>query len=53
VPTHCGHCSWTVDPAIWVVTLHSPEEQAFYGNTLEEALAWCLEWLMAKGTPVD
>jgi hypothetical protein len=33
-----------------VVTLHSPEEQAFYGKTLEEALAWCLEWLIAKGT---
>jgi hypothetical protein len=32
-----------------VVTLHSPEEQDFYGKTLEEALAWCLVWLMAKG----
>jgi hypothetical protein len=30
-----------------VVTLHSPEEQEFYGRTLEEALAWCLVWLMA------
>jgi hypothetical protein len=26
-------------------TLHSPEVQAFYGKTLEEALAWCLVWL--------
>jgi len=30
-----------------VVTLHSPEEQDFSGKTLEEALAWCLVWLMA------
>jgi hypothetical protein len=30
--------------------LHSPEEQDFYGKTLEETLAWCLVWLMAKGT---
>jgi hypothetical protein len=32
------------------VTLSSPEEQTFYGKTLEEALAWCLVWLMAEGT---
>ena len=37
----------TVDHAGWVVTLHSPEEQDFYGRTLEEAIAWCLVWLMA------
>jgi hypothetical protein len=30
----------------WVVTLDSPERQALNGRTLEEALAWCLEWLM-------
>jgi len=30
-----------------VVTLHSPEEQDFYDRSLEEALAWCLVWLMA------
>jgi hypothetical protein len=29
------------------VTLHSPEEQDFYGKMLEDALAWCLVWLMA------
>jgi hypothetical protein len=29
------------------VTLHCPEEQDFSGKTLEEALAWCLVWLMA------
>jgi hypothetical protein len=42
-----GYCSWTVDHVSWVVTLHSPEEEVFYGKTLEEALAWCLVWLMA------
>ena len=41
-----GYCSRLVDRAGWVVTLHSPEEQDFYGKTLEEALAWCLVWLM-------
>jgi hypothetical protein len=30
-----------VDHAGWVVTLHSPEEQDFYGKTLEEGRAWC------------
>jgi hypothetical protein len=31
----------------------SNEEHAFSGRTLEEGLAWCLVWLMAKGTPGD
>jgi hypothetical protein len=47
IATRRGSYSWTVDHAGWVVTLHSPEEQDFYGKTLEEALAWCLVWLMA------
>lgn len=42
-----GYCDWTVDHAGWVVTLYHPEPQTFYGRTLEEALAWCLVWLMA------
>jgi hypothetical protein len=42
-----GYCDWTVDHASWAVMLYSPEEQVFYGKTLEEALAWCLVWLMA------
>ena len=33
--------------------LLSPEEQTFYGKTLEEALAWCLVWLMAPEIGVD
>ena len=40
-----GYCSWDIDHASWVVTLHCPEEQDYYGRTLEEALAWCLVWL--------
>jgi hypothetical protein len=47
-----GYCDWTVDHAGWVVTLLSPEE-TFYGRTLEEALAWCLVWLMAPEISVD
>ena len=42
-----GYCDWTVDHAGWVVMLYHPEEQQFYGKTLEEGLAWYLVWLMA------
>ena len=35
------------------MTLDSPERHDFSGETLEEALAWCLVCLMAKGTPGD
>jgi len=44
---HRGYCWWDVDHAGWLVTLSSPEEQQFYGRTLEEGLAWCLVWMMA------
>jgi hypothetical protein len=37
-----GYCSWDVDHAGWVVTLHSPEEQNVAGKTLQETLTWCL-----------
>ena len=37
----------------WVEMLHSPEELDVSGKTLEEVLAWCPVWLMAKGTPGD
>jgi hypothetical protein len=47
IATRRGSCSWTVDHASWVVTLDFPERHEFYGRTLEEALAWCLVWLMA------
>ena len=42
-----GSCWWTVDLVNWVVTLDSPQRQELNGRTLEEALAWCLKWLMA------
>jgi hypothetical protein len=47
IATRRGSCAWDVDHASWLVTLHSPEAQDFYGKTLEEALVWCLVWLMA------
>ncbi len=47
IATRRGYCWWDVDHGSWVVTLNSPEEQTFYGKTLEEGLAWCLVWLMA------
>ena len=47
IATRRGYCSWDVDHADWVVTLHSPEHQDFSGKIREEALAWCLVWLMA------
>jgi hypothetical protein len=46
IATRRGYCDWTVDHASWVVMRSSPEEQTFYGRTLEEALARCLVWLM-------
>ena len=47
IATRRGSCWRDVDHAGWVVTLHSLDEQDFYGKTLEEALAWCLVLLMA------
>jgi hypothetical protein len=58
IATRRGSCWWDagcpLGPAGWVVTGrpkgHSPREE-FSGRTIEEGLAWCLVWLMAKGTP--
>jgi hypothetical protein len=36
-----------VNPTLEGRALQSPDEQDFYGKTLEEALSWCLVWLMA------
>ncbi len=41
-----GYVEWDVDHAGWRVDLLSPERESFHGGTLEEALAWCLVWLM-------
>jgi hypothetical protein len=42
-----GYLSWDVDHAGWLLFLHFPDQETFHGRTLEEALAWCLVWLMA------
>ena len=39
-------CTWSWVPAGWVVTLTFPEVRRFFGTTLEEALTWCLAWIM-------
>ena len=39
IATRSGYCWWDIDYARCVVTLRSPEEQDFSGQTLEEALA--------------
>src|SRR5215208_3329620 len=51
--TRRGCCSWICDHAGELVTQHSSEERYVHGRSLEDALASCLEWLMAKGTPGD
>jgi hypothetical protein len=48
-----SNCSWNVAPASWAATLRSPEEQQFFGRTLEEALVWCQVWLMAPELVVE
>ena len=39
---------WDYDDGGWVVLLLHPEREAFRGATLQEALAWCLVWLMVE-----
>jgi hypothetical protein len=41
-----GSVERDVDRAGWAVVLLRPERETFRGRTLEEALAWCLVWLM-------
>ena len=43
-------CTWAKVHAGWVVTLQFPEPRRFFGTTLEEALTWCLAWIMAEET---
>lgn len=42
-----GYLVWDVDKIGWRVDLLSPEREVFRGGRLEEALAWCLVWVMA------
>ncbi len=41
-------CTWTKLHTGWVVTLQFPEQRRFFGETLEDALAWCLAWVMDR-----
>ena len=43
-------CTWAKVHAGWVVTLQFPELHRFFGETLEDALTWCLAWIMAEET---
>src|SRR5919107_3385806 len=50
IALHRYSCSWTKVHVGWVVTLEFPEQRRFFGQTLEEALAWCLARVMAGET---
>jgi hypothetical protein len=41
-----GYVDWDYDEDGWVVFLLAPEREEFRGATVQEALAWCLVWLM-------
>jgi hypothetical protein len=41
-----GYVSWDLGEAGWLVVRHYPHDATFHGRTFEEALAWCLVWLM-------
>jgi hypothetical protein len=47
IALHRYSCTWTEVQAGWVVTLQYPELRRFFGMTLEEALVWCLSWVIA------
>ncbi len=42
-----GDVAWDIDELGWHVDLLRPDRESFRGARLEEALAWCLVWLMA------
>ena len=41
-----GYVAWDVDHIGWRVDLLRTDRESFHGATLEEALDWCLVWLM-------
>ena len=41
-----GYVVWDVDEIGWRVDLLRPDRESFHGGSLEEAVAWCLVWLM-------
>ena len=48
-----GSCSWQPIYMGWVVTLHYPERRTFFGQSLEDALTWCLLWVIEPRQPRD
>jgi len=51
---HRGNCcTWTPIHTGWVVTLHYPEVHSFFGVSLEDALAWCLLWVITRERLTD
>lgn len=47
---HAG--AWSGDASGWVVEVQIPQQHIFFGQTLEEALAWCLAWMLVT-TPTN
>ncbi len=41
-----GYVDFDMDERGWVVWLLAPEREEFRAQELEQALAWCLVWLM-------
>jgi hypothetical protein len=52
IAMHRCSCTWTKIHAGWVVAVQFPEPRRFFGMTLEEALAWCLTWIMEGGATI-
>jgi hypothetical protein len=53
IATRGGDCSWDVDYAGWVGTLHSGEEHDSSRWTRDEVLAWHRVWLMRPERAVE
>jgi hypothetical protein len=47
IAVHRGSFTWKPIHMGWVVMLHYPERRTFFAQSLEEALTWCLLWVMA------
>ena len=43
-----GCCTWKPIHTGWVVSLHYPESRTFFGVSLDDALAWCLLWVIVR-----
>jgi hypothetical protein len=47
IALHGDSCAWKPIHISWAVTLHYPERRTFFGQSLKEALTWCLLWVIA------